>query len=42
MKILEMLEKAATQNVSKQQKERFLSNFFFVRTNDGSRQPVKF
>ena len=28
MKILEMLEKAATQNVSNQQKERFLSNFF--------------
>ena len=30
MKILEMLEKAATQNVSNQQKERFLSNFFFL------------
>ena len=42
MKILEMLEKAATQNVSNQQKERFLSNFFFVRMNDGCRQPSKF
>ena len=42
MKILEMLEKAATQNVSNQQKEQFLSKFFFVRMNDGSRQPLKF